>query len=64
LAGAGIAARPGKREPLHEVTLMALQKNLQSLHFKKIGISIADFGNVTPAYLTTNLKGVPLWISP
>jgi len=63
LAGAGIASAPGRRDQLPDVTLSTLQKNLASLRLEKVGISKADFGNITPEYLAQHMKGVPLWIA-
>lgn len=63
LAGAGIASYPGKRDQLPAQTLTTLQKNLASLRLEKIGISKADFGNVTSEFLAKHMKGVPLWIA-
>jgi hypothetical protein len=63
LAGAGIASRPGKRDPLPEDTFKTLHKNLASLGIEKIGISKSDFGNIPPDSLVRQLKGVPLWIA-
>jgi hypothetical protein len=64
LTGGGLADHPGQRDALPIESLHALQKNLSSLGLTKIGISKADFGNITPELLTKHLKGVPLWIGP
>ena len=63
LAGAGIASAPGRREQLPGETLTTLQKNLASLRLEKVGISKADFGNITSEFLAKHMKGVPLWIT-
>lgn len=63
--GAGTALSPGKRALLPANALAPLQKNLQGLKLKKVGISLTDFGldpKESQSYLAKNFKELPLWI--
>jgi hypothetical protein len=65
LAGAGSSAPLGKRHTLAPQTLQALKRNLVSLGFKTVGISLADFGTPSvQSLLKPQMKGVSVWITP
>lgn len=64
LVGAGFSEAPGRRGKPDAEAWQTLKKNLPALGLKRIGVSRADFGNMTDSELHQQLKGVPLWIAP
>ena len=63
LAGGGFLER-GERQSLPAETYPVLRKNLASLKLKKLGASLADFGNVSATELTKQLVGIDLEVLP
>lgn len=57
LIGAGVNTAPGQRPRLAPQCLQGLKQNLSALKIQKIGIIENEFQS-----LSTDLKGVPLWI--
>ena len=62
LAGAGKLDAGGKRGPLPQDTLDAVQKNLSSLKLPEMGISTSDLGNAAETFLLKTVKGISIWI--
>ncbi len=63
LLGCGEIKTPGQRLTVQPAQVQTLKKNLLSLKWKSVGISMEDFGAKTQNTLTSQLEGVPLWIS-
>lgn len=63
LLGCGESQEPGLRTPVPQSGLQVLKKNLHSLKWKTVGISLSDFGQKTPSELSKTLEGVQLWIA-
>lgn len=62
LIGAGSSESHGRRSRLPESSWKILQRNLASLRLSRVGVSKADFGNLSAEDLSGHLKGVPLCI--
>ena len=62
LVGAGNSESAGARSPLPTTCLKILEKNLNSLHLNKMGVSRSDFGNVSQDFSSKQLKGTSIWV--
>ena len=63
LIGAGASTKPGKRIKLSAGTLSRISSHLSTLGTQKVGLSLSDFGDVSPESLKKHFPGAELWIS-